>query len=521
MLLFSPLLSQQKVLFYIDHDGRQTLVPINTQTYIKSGIDHYPEGILRKELSGVVDTLRYFDSFNEGSELNTIFGFNGMDIAFQWYAAPVEMVIREFWWRNSIETGNSGEAEIRVWRVNKRIFDIPLNAVNNSGIMGFYPHDCDTCEYSISPFRPDTNSIFATNSTDTTNLFFDPLLDEWLPGRLEVTLEPDSWQNIVLPNSTDNHFYLKEMEPFGFTIRNTNPPSIPGERIQIRAKQVSPPGSTDHFSPYHSLKFYSTGSPIDSAVGWQVKNFDWGMFVVADILTDGPFLTFDFLGLEEPLQSESEQKISVIIKNFGGLAQPTVIKDVYLKYKTDSAPIFNSIEMTAAADTFSAVFPISEEGKAIFAYMVVNDVMGNRFHSNVVSYSIVTSINDDKSSPWGFALYQNYPNPFNPATTIKYEIPALLDVRTGVDPKVSGSNRLQSSRHMSLHQMHVKLVIYDILGREMKTLVNEYQNPGFYEIEFNAGNLPTGVYLYRLSAGDPSTTSGQGFVEVKRMILLK
>ena len=85
-----------------------------------------------------------------------------------------------------------------------------------------------------------------------------------------------------------------------------------------------------------------------------------------------------------------------------------------------------------------------------------------------------------------FALQQNYPNPFNPSTKIKYSIP-------------------QSS--------NVLIKVYDVLGSEVETLVNEEKPIGTYELNWNAANLPSGVYLYRLQAGD--------FVQTRKMILLR
>ncbi|MCZ7615741.1 MAG: T9SS type A sorting domain-containing protein [Ignavibacteriaceae bacterium] len=67
----------------------------------------------------------------------------------------------------------------------------------------------------------------------------------------------------------------------------------------------------------------------------------------------------------------------------------------------------------------------------------------------------------------------------------------------------------------------VTLKVYDVLGREVATLVNEEKPAGEYEIEFDGSNLPSGVYLYRLTAGDPSTSSGQKFSETKKLVLLK
>jgi hypothetical protein len=85
-----------------------------------------------------------------------------------------------------------------------------------------------------------------------------------------------------------------------------------------------------------------------------------------------------------------------------------------------------------------------------------------------------------------FKLHQNYPNPFNPSTTIKYEIKELADV---------------------------ELKVFDILGREITTLVHEQKSVGSYEIEFNASSLSSGIYFYRLQAGS--------FVATKKMILMK
>jgi hypothetical protein len=88
--------------------------------------------------------------------------------------------------------------------------------------------------------------------------------------------------------------------------------------------------------------------------------------------------------------------------------------------------------------------------------------------------------------PQDFMLLQNYPNPFNPSTTIKYELPRASQVT---------------------------LSVYDILGREVSVLVNERKDAGVYEVKFDGANYASGVYFYRLQAGD--------FVQSKRLLLLK
>ncbi|MCF6270261.1 MAG: T9SS type A sorting domain-containing protein [Melioribacteraceae bacterium] len=95
------------------------------------------------------------------------------------------------------------------------------------------------------------------------------------------------------------------------------------------------------------------------------------------------------------------------------------------------------------------------------------------------------------SAPSTIKLYQNYPNPFNPSTTIKYSIP------------------LNVNRQSSI----VKLVVYDILGREVTTLVREEQAPGNYEVKFDATRFISGIYYYRISVGN--------FAKTMKMILVK
>ncbi len=117
----------------------------------------------------------------------------------------------------------------------------------------------------------------------------------------------------------------------------------------------------------------------------------------------------------------------------------------------------------------------------------------------------ITGIEEIKNEiPQRFVLYQNYPNPFNPTTTIKYAL----------TPALSLGERVSAGR---VRGLYVTLKVYDILGREVATLVNEKQSPGTYTVTFDAkstaGGLPSGIYFYRLKAGN--------FSETKKMILLR
>jgi len=86
----------------------------------------------------------------------------------------------------------------------------------------------------------------------------------------------------------------------------------------------------------------------------------------------------------------------------------------------------------------------------------------------------------------GYVLGQNYPNPFNPRTGVGFQVPGVSDVR---------------------------LSVYDLLGREVAVLVNERKASGSYEVSFDGSGLASGVYVYRLTAGN--------FAQSRKMILLK
>ncbi len=104
--------------------------------------------------------------------------------------------------------------------------------------------------------------------------------------------------------------------------------------------------------------------------------------------------------------------------------------------------------------------------------------------------------------PDKFSLYQNYPNPFNPTTKIRFDITSNL--KAGVKSRQGGTSSETSN---------AKIIIFDILGKEIAVLVNEQLKPGTYEVDFVASHLTSGVYFYRLSY--------DGFSAVKKMILVK
>ena len=104
----------------------------------------------------------------------------------------------------------------------------------------------------------------------------------------------------------------------------------------------------------------------------------------------------------------------------------------------------------------------------------------------VLKYGIISSVEKLEEMPKDFLLRNNYPNPFNPTTTIEYEIP---------------------------ERSNVVLKVFDVLGKEIQTLVNQEQEAGVYRINFNGFNISSGTYFFSLKTGN--------YEESKQMILLK
>ncbi|MCX6174180.1 MAG: T9SS type A sorting domain-containing protein [Ignavibacteriales bacterium] len=133
---------------------------------------------------------------------------------------------------------------------------------------------------------------------------------------------------------------------------------------------------------------------------------------------------------------------------------------------------------------------VTQDSCYVGADIVVDNLRGyyNDSLKTIVydTFGDITKVTDENRIPEGFVLEQNYPNPFNPTTKIKYSI-------------------------STSSQVSVK--VYDLLGREIEELVNEYKIAGNYEVQFNASSFPSGVYLYKLQSGS--------FIQTKKMLFLK
>ena len=172
-------------------------------------------------------------------------------------------------------------------------------------------------------------------------------------------------------------------------------------------------------------------------------------------------------------------------------------------WNSQTGTAFNTIQLST--DSSFGTMLINDSNIAASQYNIAGGVLqlGGHYYWRVYSYNGLGR--SPNSARWSFTvdnptgisqtgnivpktynLYQNFPNPFNPSTVIKFDIPANSDV---------------------------KIVVYDLLGQAVQNLVNERLNAGQYEINWNAGNLASGIYYYKLTSGNN--------VFVKKLILVK
>jgi len=170
--------------------------------------------------------------------------------------------------------------------------------------------------------------------------------------------------------------------------------------------------------------------------------------------------------------------------NSGFYIERSVISNEVRNLFWESISFVNGTGTTTETQSYSFVDNNLEVGKYQYRLKQI-DFDGTVEYTNTIDVEI--------NAPTIFTLEQNYPNPFNPTTIISYNIPSVISTE--------GRN------------LRVQLKVYDLLGREVATLVNEQKPAGSYNVTFDASTLPSGIYMYKLQAGS--------FSQSKKMILIK
>jgi len=190
--------------------------------------------------------------------------------------------------------------------------------------------------------------------------------------------------------------------------------------------------------------------------------------------------------------NQGPQPVKAFVRTKSGTASAT------LYWRTDTTQAYTPVPMVPAPsplDSFYASIPGQTYGKTVYYYISGTSNSGRTVTKPLTAsvggymkYKVMepTSITGYTSTALSYDLKQNFPNPFNPSTKINYSIP---------------------------NSEFITLKIYDVNGKEVSTLVNLFQTSGSYEYTFNAASLSSGIYFYKLSAGN--------YVQTKSMLLIK
>lgn len=170
------------------------------------------------------------------------------------------------------------------------------------------------------------------------------------------------------------------------------------------------------------------------------------------------------------------------------------VNNAKLFWRTDTTMAYNQVNMSVAGDTFTASIPAQNLGTKVYYYISATSNSGKTVTkplpapAGYIKFNVdnPTSITNSTGIANRYELSQNYPNPFNPTTEINFAIPT---------------------------SEHVSLKVYDLSGKLLRTLVDDFRTAGSYRVNFNARNLSSGVYFYKLTSGS--------YTQVKKMTLIK
>jgi hypothetical protein len=319
-----------------------------------------------------------------------------------------------------------------------------------------------------------SNGYMASSAPMTYTIYFE--------NKKEATAS--AWKIVVIDTLDANVFDVNSVQfgamshSMGVATRNNNIIKWEFENIELPPNQTPPEGEGWVKFIVHPKSNLPTGTVLKNRA---VITFDLNKPLATNLAVntldfDAPVTTIDYLKKVSG-EAKVELKWNADDKSGSGVKKASVFMSV------DDGPY----TLAAVSDSGKTNVNV-ESGKSYKFYVLSEDNVGNT-EQNPVSFKdiAITSVDDEKEMlPLKFDLAQNYPNPFNPVTKIRYSL---------------------------INSGQITLKIYDLLGREVKTLVNGIKNKGIYEVEFDATNLASGIYFYRLVQNNNSI--------VKKMMILK
>jgi hypothetical protein len=361
-----------------------------------------------------------------------------------------------------------------------------------------------------------------------------------------VTLGSSMWKNnrIILGYdypSWDPPYYIFEFDPVSESFTSLDSPNLIlvslNDVIYLPSKQII---ASAFLGGFRTWIFYFNGDTLklnnvnlNWAAGWKGKMYEMGDVIIGIGSNPTGLGTYEILGgyatkrggetnwfLEDIIEYHPKVGGDIVgnklfiaaagriyvfnLSNFNLLKKHILfnvkvesedmmfIDDVfgYLVFSLDSKTAIYKFAYLESKDTVLLIDSLFIDGSFLSRFKRFDNdiylILSNSEKVRVYKIDKVTTTPKEPQLPNTFTLYQNYPNPFNPTTTIEFDIP---------------------------ERTNVKLVIYDILGREVETLIDKELEPGKYKLNFTATNLPSGVYFYTLKTPK--------FTKTNKMLLIK
>ncbi|MEJ5352025.1 MAG: carbohydrate binding domain-containing protein [Melioribacteraceae bacterium] len=354
----------------------------------------------------------------------------------------------------------------------------------NSVLMSFFP----TTAYAFRNelIKPSSNPIYVSYTADT--LYSLPKNDA------------SGWNG---PSFYDRKISLihsvKTENYFGTNTTNFNQlPQVSGNSFTTDTEEITW-NTNDGTLTIAAPKLNGLTGHLSKLKGKRIGNI-----YVIDVLSSDDFGALTWLSLtDNPVSSSNKSLITIgsKIQNTGMIWKgTTTVNNNWGRSPTQIYPLKIKLDLMIYADSIR-VFPLDNKGKEILSQsFVIKPFQTNHFLLEIdqsiykslwfgiecYGDGVKSDIDDYGSLPTEYKLEQNYPNPFNGTTIIKYQVP---------------------------ENTVVKIKLYDILGREIKTLVDEYKTPGYYQIAMNSENISSGVYF--------CTFQSNNFADVKKIVLIK
>lgn len=376
--------AQDRVMLRIGSDGKQETIPMrkgeNAMAAMKRADQRHT---VANPAAGTRDSIT-----NYGPNGATNFIHSHQEVMFQWFDPQAGGVVLEFGWKNGSSIGVITKSTIRAWNANIKLMSLPTNAQSTSGAgslgnMGYYKNSADG-DGLKTPFADEaTDPVFVGGKGDSLKTRFDPLGTEgaWLPKGWQFSLVASAWQSFKLLDFGDSMMFNAH-EPIGFTKQNDTKLSDVGTGTDV--DMLIAANGADQY-PFHSIKFYE-GTPT-SNYGWQIRDYEWNMYVIVLYTTDRPPKISKFDKLTTTLKTTARTVTAVVTDDNPG-GGPSGVASVKLFSKVGTGTYASTNMTLGTANTYTGTLAAANPGDVITYYIEATDVQSLVSKTVDVKYSI-------------------------------------------------------------------------------------------------------------------------------------